>query len=573
MTAGNDRPSEPSLGSGGRTVDLPADEVPQIAPLALVAAGKRPRPVDSSGTLSSTTAAQAMRDEEIDRTRLFIRMGWVLSVLVMGTVPFVDAPVAMSVVLVAGLVIGMIVSYGYHRAFADPVNYTERALVVLAVICTVNGNIGVMYYGAFSAAPLMMVVGIHFVARTEAERVARWILVCALICYAAIAAVIVGGVVEDPGVFASGRDVGPGPLIAGTVFVLGTYVLAYETARAFRLVSLAAIEDLQQATRLASEREALMDELRADLERALGVGGPGRYTDQTVGPCRLGIVLGRGAIGEVYEAVDNETGAEVAVKLLRRELLTDDVQVTRFLREAAASEAISSPHVARLLGSGRRDIDGLPYLVVERLRGHTLAEQLRRESRLCPEALVELCRHAGEGIDAAAAAGIVHRDLKPQNLMRHAEDWKILDFGVATFSDDGGALTRGEAIGTPHFMAPEQAQGKPVSPAADRYALGAITYRCLTGRHAFSGPETAALLYAVVHRMPRRPSDLVELPPRIAHDVDRWCAIALAKAPSDRFDSGLEMAIALEAAFAGELAAGLRDRADRLIRKSPWGMA
>ena len=177
------RPSDSELGTAGATQQLPEGQIPEVAALALVAAGRETKTVPAPTTqqLSKTTAVAAMRDEEIERTRLFIRMGWVLSVAVIGTVPFVGAPFAMSVALVAGLVVGMIVSFILHQQFADPVRYTERALVTLAVICVINGHLGVMYYGTFTAAALMIMVGIHFVARTEAVRVARWILLSALI--------------------------------------------------------------------------------------------------------------------------------------------------------------------------------------------------------------------------------------------------------------------------------------------------------------------------------------------------------------------------------------------------------
>jgi hypothetical protein len=549
---------------------MPDGEIPEVATLALLAAGNSDPVLDTAAaTMSNTTAAAAMRDEEVERTRLFIRMGWVLSVAVIATVPFVRAPFAMSVALVAGLVIGMVVSFVLHQRFADPQRYTERALVTLAVICVINGHLGVMYYGAFTAAPLMVMVGIHFVARTEAERVARWILASALVCYSAIVIVIIGGVVEDPGVFASSANIGAGPMTLGALFILGTFLLAYETARMFRLVSIAAIDDLTRATRLASEREALMDELRADLERALRIGGPGRYTDQQVGKFKLGIVLGRGAIGEVYDALHVDTGEPAAVKLLRRELLADPTQVARFLREAKASVAIDSPHVVRVLAASEPDA-ALPFLAAERLSGKTLAEQLREQPRLAGHALIELCRHVGSGLDAAAKAGIVHRDLKPQNLMHDGAVWKILDFGVATFVEDAGALTRGEAVGTPHYMSPEQAQGKAVDPRADLYALGAIAYRCLTGRHPFHAADTAALLYAVVHRSPLKPSDLAE---DLRSDIDRWCAVALAKSPGDRFASGRVLADALSDALRNALPDTYRQRADALIRKHPWGHA
>src|SRR5262249_24926315 len=140
--------------------------------------------------------------------------------------------------------------------------------------------------------------------------------------------------------------------LAGAGFVLGTYALAYVTARSFRKASLRSIESLTRATRLASQREALMDELRLDLERAVGAGGPGRYTQHVVGNFQLGAVLGRGAMGEVYEAVHLATGAPAAVKLLRSGLVGDPTHLARFLREARAGGALDSPHVVKVVDAG-----------------------------------------------------------------------------------------------------------------------------------------------------------------------------------------------------------------------------
>jgi len=558
-----------SLGTGEQTAQLPADRPPEISPLARVAAGLPPRPVipaDPDSPLALTSAADAMRDEEVERTRLFIRMGWLLTLAAMATIPFVDAPPVMNVTFVVGLLIGMVVSFHYHQRFADPKKYTERSLVSLAVLCVINGHIGVLFYGAFTAAPLMVMVGIHFVARTEAERVARWIFGVALACYAGIAVTIVTGAIDDPGVFASERPISRAVLLTATVFVLGTFWLAYHTARTFRLASLAAIEDMQRATRLTSHRDALMEELRAELERALRVGGPGRYTGQRVGAFELGNVLGRGAMGEVYEATHAETGEPAALKLLRRELLADRTQVARFLREARVAGALDSPHVVRVLDASPPDA-APPWLAMERLHGHTLGETLRTEARLSGETVLGILRDVGRGLDAAAAAGIVHRDLKPQNVFRSADGaWRLLDFGVATFTDDTGTLTHGEVVGTPHYMAPEQAQGKRVDIRADLFALAAIAYRCLVGRHPFTATDTPSLLYAVVHRMPPRPGEIADLPA----DLDAWFALALAKDPAARFPSGAALAGAFEAALAGLLSAETRKRAASLLAKHPW---
>jgi eukaryotic-like serine/threonine-protein kinase len=547
----------------------PLGAPPAPAALALVAAGRAATPTPTaqqSRSISLTSAADAMRDEEVERTRLFIMMGWVISVITGGAIFYIDAPRSVAYVFIGGLAVGAVLSAYYYRLFADPLLYTQTRLARLAIICVFNGHVGVLLFGTYSAAPILTVVGIHFVARTELERVARWVLYSAIIFYSAISLVLITGLVDDPGVFDSNRPVPKLSLVAATLFVLGTYVLAYYTARSFRTASLISIDELQRATRLASQREALMEELRADLERALRVGGPGRYTDQVVGSFKLGIVLGRGAMGEVYEATNVETNTQAAVKLLRREQLADPTQVARFLREVKASAAINSPHIVRVLDAAAPE-DALPFLAMERLHGQTLGELLRREPRLSASQTVELCRHAAIGIDALAAAGIVHRDLKPANLFQTADGvWKIIDFGVATLVDGSGTLTQGEAVGTPYYMAPEQAQGLKVDSRADVYALAAIAYRCLTGRYPFTGTDTPALLYAVVHRTPPRPGELVDLP----DDIDRWFAIALAKQPDDRFATGAEAVDALTASFAHRLDPKLRKRADALIRKHPW---
>ena len=165
---------------------------------------------------------------------------------------------------------------------------------------------------------------------------------------------------------------------------------------------------------------------------------------------------------------------------------------------------------------------------------------------------------------------MVHRDVKPTNLFRcddgsGAGVWKILDFGVARIAAEPAPDEPG-VIGTPHYMAPEQALGQPTGPCADLHALGAIAYRCATGRHPYDAADPAALLYAIVHRMPARPGSLAELPA----DLDRFCAIALAKEPDERFASGAALAGALDAALAGALDPATRARADALIRRRPW---
>jgi len=551
--ASPDEPGEPTQ----------ADAPPTIHESGLPALASESRLVLPTGP-TGTTAIDAMRNEEVDRTRTFIRLGWLISLIAMAGAPVLQAPPAMTLAFVAALGLGIAISIGFYRAFADPRRYTERALLFLAVMSLVNAHVAVLYFGTFTVAPLIVVIGVHFVARTEAQRAARWILATAVGLYALCALAIISGALPDPGVFASDRRISAEAQLAGAAFVIGTYTLAYVAARTFRTASLRAIEGLARATRLASQREALMDELRIDLERALRAGGPGRYTEQTIGRFRLGVVLGRGAMGEVYDAIDTATGAPAAVKLLRKDLLADHTHVARFVREARASAALDSPYVVKVIEAGDRDP---PYLAMERLYGHTLAELLRKEARLAPPAIGDLLRQVGEGLDTASARGIIHRDIKPQNLF-HDRVWKVLDFGVATLAGDGtSTLTQGGLVGTPSYMAPEQAQSHRVDGRADLYALAAVAYRCLTGRHPFSGTDTPALLYAVVHRMPPRPGETADVP----GDVDRWFALALAKLPGDRLATGDELARAFDAALIGALDPKLRRQAEALLRKLPWG--
>jgi serine/threonine protein kinase len=212
-----------------------------------------------------------------------------------------------------------------------------------------------------------------------------------------------------------------------------------------------------------------------------------------------------------------------------------------------------------------RPHDPLPFLAMERLRGRTLGELLRAGPFDGPP-LRELVDAVGEVIDRARAAGVVHRDLKPHNLLVTEDGtWKVVDFGVALLGSSG-TLTRGAAIGTPTYMAPEQARGEVVDHRADLYALGAVIYRCLTGRLPFVARDTPALLYAVVHIMPLRPSALVPISPQ----VEAFLQIAVAKSRDARFESGAELASAFAAAERGELPEPLERRARKLAQQLPW---
>jgi serine/threonine-protein kinase len=242
--------------------------------------------------------------------------------------------------------------------------------------------------------------------------------------------------------------------------------------------------------------------------------------------------------------------------------------VQRFVREAKIVGTLTVPNVVRVLEVSPPDAP-LPYLAMERLVGHDLSQHLREHKRMSVRHVLTMLREIGAGLDAARAAGVVHRDLKPRNLFLARrgtqETWKILDFGVARLAGED-TLTIDQIVGTPNYMAPEQANGAAVTHRTDLFALGVIAYRTLTGQPAFEGETTAEILYKVVHAMPPAPSQLAPLAP----EVDWVLAVALAKEASDRFDSAAELAHALEDAARGHVEDALRSRAEYLLAKLPW---
>jgi serine/threonine-protein kinase len=249
--------------------------------------------------------------------------------------------------------------------------------------------------------------------------------------------------------------------------------------------------------------------------------------------------------------------------------LADETYARRFVREAETAARIDSPHVVRVLEVGMTASE-TPFLAMERLRGHDLAYHLRRKRRLPLATVSQVADQVARGLDAARAVSVVHRDLKPHNVfgveIGETLLWKILDFGVSK-SSDSGTLTHGNVVGTPAYLAPEQARGEPVDHRADVYSLAAILYRAITGHLGFSARDIPTTLFEVVYRVPTQPSLLVELP----EDIERVLAVGLAKSAADRFTTAPELAAWFAAALAGGLSAADRRRADESIAKAPWG--
>ena len=512
-----------------------------------------------------TTAADALHDEEVQRTRAFLRMGWAVAIAVITATVLLPGNGQLRVALLIATAIAVLASMWIYVQLDNPLRYDQRKITALALVCIVCGQLGIFYVGYFSAAALIVMLGLCFFCRTESTGAAVAIYALAAGAHAVEAALVITGVIADPGFYPVKHDVSVVAQIVGHLIVQQGYATCFWLARLTRKASLRSIEQLQEATRLAAQREAQVDELRKDLNRALEIGGPGRFTGHIVGSWELGAVLGRGGMGEVYEA-ERSGGRVAAVKLLRRELLSDTHNVARFLREVRVISSLESPHVVKVLEASGPE-DPLPFLAMERLHGHTLGELLRGHAPMSRPRVAELVAQIAGVLEHTRAAEIVHRDLKPHNLFLTDDGvWKILDFGVAMLGETSGTLTQGALVGTPAYMAPEQARAEPLDHRADLYALGAVIYRCLTSQLPFIMPNTPSTLFAIVHDMPLRPSSLAAIP----RELEEVLAIALAKSKDDRFQSAAELADAYANAERGVISEALRRRARALLRQHPW---
>ena len=208
---------------------------------------------------------------------------------------------------------------------------------------------------------------------------------------------------------------------------------------------------------------------------------------------------------------------------------------------------------------------------MERLAGVDLAQLLKKQPLLPSSEVLEIVRHVAAGLDAAHKAGIIHRDLKPSNIyltgQSGARIWKLLDFGASKWRDDGGTLTQDKIVGTPGYMAPEQALGRPVDHRSDVYAFGILIYRLVTGVPAVIPGEMPAMLQEVSYRMPMQPSKRAKVAPQI----ESVLAVALAKQPALRFATAGELAHAFETALDSKLDRGIQHRADSALADHPWG--
>jgi len=525
------------------------------------------------------TANEAVEQGAVNRLRLYriAMMVWCLGggvgvALVPGT--------RTDRIICLAAIVTFLGSYALRKD-ADSAAERVRLMLPVAVVQTVAAMAA--WVGLGLGSPFNGVLGIGVVLYgLSAPRRHSFLVFCVLaVSYAVLTGLVLAGALTGTGLLA------PTPLPTGTTIANAVWVEA--TLVTGLLVGLYARRDtkrlavqLEGAVRESAHREALLREAQAELARVVKIGARGPFTGLELGGFLLGHVIGRGGMGEVYAATGTASGdsIEAAVKLLRRDLLAQEDIVRRFERESHIVASLLSPHVVRVLAVGGAEAP-LPFIAMERLRGEDLGTILRAGAKLGVDEVFQLVHHVCDGLRVAHAAGVVHRDLKPANLYRTiategaaegASDarWVILDFGVSKLLvSDEGTLTTNEVLGTPHYMAPEQASGKQgVDARADLYSVGVIAYRALTGQLAFARNDVSEVVQAVARDMPDNPRTLrKDLP----EDLALWLRIAIAKKPGDRFANAQEMADAFADAMVGKIDASLRKRAGALLGELGWG--
>jgi serine/threonine-protein kinase len=271
-----------------------------------------------------------------------------------------------------------------------------------------------------------------------------------------------------------------------------------------------------------------------------------------VGKYKVTRELGRGGMAAVYEAENVSIGKRLAVKVLAAELANSAIVIERFFREARAAASVKSPYIVEVYDSGRLE-DGRPFIAMELLEGESLYDRMARIRLIDAESTVRIIGQVAKGLMKAHGANIVHRDLKPENIhLCKGEDGeeiaKILDFGLAKFyspvkTDEKTArLTReGAVFGTPAYMSPEQVKGQgSVDHRADLWALGCMTFECLTGRPVWNTDQGVAMTFAAIAaaQLPVPSRMRPDLPP----SFDLWFRKALERDPNKRFQTAKELA-------------------------------
>ncbi|MGE2692230.1 serine/threonine-protein kinase [Mycolicibacterium pulveris] len=263
------------------------------------------------------------------------------------------------------------------------------------------------------------------------------------------------------------------------------------------------------------------------------------------GPYQIKRLIGRGGMGEVYEAEDTVKGRTVALKLLPDALSGDPVFRERLQREARSAGRLQEPHVVPIHDYG--EIDGHLFVDMRLIDGIDLRTALQRDGAMAPAQAVGLIRQIAAALDAAHDAGVMHRDVKPENILVTRDGFAYLvDFGIASATTDRTLTEKGAAIGTYAYMAPERFSSEPVTHRADIYALACVLHQCLTAAQPYPADSVSVLITAHLMEPPPRPSQLrPDIPPAFDAVIEK----GMAKRAEDRYASAGELARAAEAAL------------------------
>ena len=259
------------------------------------------------------------------------------------------------------------------------------------------------------------------------------------------------------------------------------------------------------------------------------------------GRYQLGERIGHGGMGEVFAAHDLRLDREVALKLLRLDLAEQDGMRERVVAEARLAARLTHPHVVGVLDTGEQD--GRPFVVMERLSGRTLGDELA-DGAMPAERVRDVGLQVLRALAAAHELGIVHRDVKPGNILdAGVGTWKVADFGIAKWVHADETLTgTGELLGSPSYLAPERIEGQQAGPASDLYAVGVLLYEALCGRKPFEGDDPFALATAIRDGAYEPPAAVFpDADPTIVAVIER----AMQRDPSERYESAETMAEAL----------------------------
>ena len=351
-----------------------------------------------------------MRSQDAERTRGFVVVAACVCVAVSVPLAFVGGHPLLKRLFVGSMLITALCCVWLYLRLRDAVSYELVSVVRVGYVSIVGAFFGIAYFGFFSPAPVVIPFGLYFFGLARSFRGTILIYAWCAGVYAGIAVPIGLGWLPDLGLIRP-QHLEPLEMLLVVAAVEVIFFATYAIARLSRRATVNAIAAHDKAVRIIAGRDALLHEARMDLDGVLRARGLGRFTEETVGSYRLGEILGRGGMGEVYEARHIDSEEEAAVKMLHAHVLGDEASVRRFMRECEIISSLDVPNVVKVLQTSKPD-DPIPYIAMERLRGTDLSDHLRAHLRMRMRDVIRMVREVGRGLEAAREAQIVHRDLK-----------------------------------------------------------------------------------------------------------------------------------------------------------------